>query len=131
MGLDVGLTAFRVRLAAELADADGRPDVYGYPSTPPSFTAPCYIVQPESGYALGRATACVVPVAVTVRCIPIAIDQPAVYDELDAMIETVYAVPGALVVSALVGARDIAGQTLLVAEVDIQANVTLPTLLRS
>jgi hypothetical protein len=128
MTLDAGLTAFRVRLAAALADADGRPDVYGYPCTPPSFTAPCYIVQPESGYALGRATACIVPVAVTVRCIPIAVDQPAVYDELDAMIETVYAAPGAVVVSAMVGARDVAGQTMLVADVDVSANVTLATL---
>jgi hypothetical protein len=131
MALDVGLSAFRVRLAAELADADGRPDVCGYPSTPPAFTAPCYIVQPESGYALGRATACIVPVAVSVRCIPAAVDQPAVYDELDAMIEIVYAVPGAVVVSAMVGARDLAGQTLLIADVDVTANVTLATLTRS
>ena len=128
MGLDVGLTAFRVRLAAELADADGRPDVYGYPHTPPSHIAPCYIVTPEAGYALGRATSCVVPVAVTVRCVPVAVDQTAVYDEIDSMLETVYRVPGLIITQATVGARDLAGQTLVVGEVDVQSNVTIPNL---
>ena len=81
---------------------------------------------PEAGYALGRATACVVPVAVTVRCVPVAVDQTAVYDEIDSMLETVYRVPGLVIVQATVGAHDLAGQTLVVGEIDVQSNVTTP-----
>ena len=124
--LDVGLTAFRRRLAATLPTVDGRAGVAAYPAPPAQPTAPCYIVHPEAGYAIGRLTACVAPVAITVRCVPAATENDDRYDELDDMVEAVYRLPGTAVVSAVVGAREVAGLGLVVvADVDVSASVEL------
>lgn len=124
--LDVGLTAFRRRLAADLPTLDGRPEVAAYAAPPPNPTAPCYIVQPEAGYAIGKLTSCIAPVAITVRCVPIAADNDDRYDEVDDMVEAVYRLAGCTIVSAIVAAREVAGIGLVVvADVDVAANVQM------